>query len=133
MTATDVTRERERWIGENFSGYDSLLGHLAAEFGTPFTVEHTGGGCHSIVGRLPGGIQVHLSMAVDSISTYAEHAALEADGERAGWAAIIYGPADNYSEAVAHSADDYMSINDHRGVARLVGEALGRAAFEETV
>lgn len=130
MTNTGVTIERERWIREAFSGYDPLLAYLSAEFGAPFAVEHTGGGCHTIIGRLPEGLQIHLSMAVDNLSSYAEHAALEAEGERAGWAAIIYGPADDYSEAVAHTADAHMSIDDHRGVVRLVRDVLRRAVFE---
>ncbi|WP_255785889.1 hypothetical protein [Mycobacteroides abscessus] len=126
MTITGVTIERERWIRDTFSGYDPLLAHLSAEFGAPFAVEHTGGGCHTIIGHMPERLQIHLSMAVDSPSSYAEHAALEADGERAGWAVIIYGPADDYSEAVAHTADAHMSIDDHRGVAALVRESLSQ-------
>lgn len=126
MTTAEVMIERERWLRENFGGYDPLLAHLTAEFSIPFAVEHTGGGCHAIIAHRPDGLEVHLIMAVDILSSYAEHAALEAEDESGGWAAFVYGPQDDYSESLGSAADDRMSINDFPGVTRLVREAFSQ-------
>lgn len=115
------------WINENLGQYNPLCEHLEKEFAVEFTIDGTGGGCYALVGHLPTGQQVMITMADDVLTTYAEHATLEADGDQPGWAVGIYTPADDYSETTGWSADRSVSIDDFPGVARLVREALANA------
>lgn len=120
------------WLSEHLGGYNPLCTHLDDTFGVEFLLEDTGGGCHAIIGRLDNGYQVWLTMAICVISTHAEHAELEAAREPAGWAAGIYGPENDFSEAVGWAEDDRMSINDHTGVARLIRDALAHVPATDT-
>lgn len=112
------------WISENLGQYNPLCEHLEKEFGTEFLIQHNSGGCHSLVGRFTNGHKVMVTMAVDVISTYAEHATLEAEGEEPGWAAAIYTPTDDYSEAIGWAADRSISITDFDGVTLLIRQAI---------
>lgn len=119
------------WINENLGQYNPLCEHLEKEFAVEFTIDGTGGGCYALVGHLPTGQQVMITMADDVLTTYAEHATLEAEGEQPGWAVGIYTPADDYSEATGWAADISMSIADFPGVAHLVREALTNAGAQK--
>lgn len=113
-----------QWMNENLGGYAPLCAHLGSQFGAEFNVEHSSGGCYAIVGQLNNCYQVWLTMAICVLSTYAEHAELEAAGEPAGWAVGIYEPEAELFEPVGWAEDEHMSINDHDGVVRLVRDAL---------
>lgn len=123
--------ERRRWESENLGGYLPLCRHLEGQFGVEFCVEHSSGGCYAIVGRL-NGHEVWLTMAICVLSTYAEHAELEAAGEHAGWAAGIYGPENDFCEPLGWAEDERMSINDYVGVVHLVRDALAHVPAAST-
>lgn len=125
--------EQWHWISKNLGQYNPLCEHLQTEFGTEFLIEHSSGGCHSLVGRFSNGHMVMVTMAIDVLSTYAEHAALEAAGEEPGWAAAIYSPADEYSEAISWAADRSISIIDFAGVTSLIHKALAEANGQHTL
>lgn len=116
-----------RWMVDEYSGYNPLCAHLQLEFGVPFDVEMTGGGCHAIIAKLESGYEVWLTMAVDVLDTYRERVAADAEGGLAGWAAGVYGPANDYCEAIGWAEDDRMRVDDNEGVVRLVREALAAA------
>lgn len=118
---------QSRWMAEEFIGYEPLCKFLQAEFGAEFTIEQTGGGCHAILAKLESGYHVWLTMAVDVLETYRDRVAYDVEGVPAGWAAGIYSPVNDYCEPIAWAADDRMSVDDHKGVARIVRDALAAA------
>ncbi len=115
------------WMVDEYSGYNPLCDYLQKEFGVEFAIEMTGGGCHAIIAKLANGYHVWLTMAVDVLETYRERVAYDAQGFKAGWAAGVYGPANDYCEAIGWAEDDRMRVDDHEGVTRLVREALASA------
>lgn len=116
-----------RWMVDEYSGYNPLCDQLEVEFGAEFLIEMTGGGCHAIIAKLPSGYEVWLTMAVDVLETYRERVAADEEGRLAGWAAGVYGPANDYCEAIGWAEDDRMRVDDTEGVTRLVREALASA------
>lgn len=126
------TEGQWHWMVDKYNGYNPLCEHLENEFGVEFVIEQTGGGCHAIIAEFATGYKVWLTMAEDVLETYQERVIADAEGFRAGWAAGVYGPVNDFCEAIGWAADARMRVDDHVGVTQLVRRAIASAPAPET-
>lgn len=71
------------------AGYRDLIDALTAEFGTPFCVYHTGGGCMALEATVENGYLL-ITDAQDTLSLMSERIEAQASGVCYGYAVGIY-------------------------------------------
>lgn len=82
-------------------GYRDLIAALTAEFGTPFRVYHTGGGCMALEATVENGYLL-VTDAEDTLSPMDERIEAQNQGVRFGYAVGIYS---NDGDTIAYVSD----------------------------
>lgn len=86
------------------SGYSDLTAALTAEFGTPFYITSTGGGCMAVEAILENGYLL-ITDAQDILSPMDERIEVQKSGVCYGYAVGIYRTTDSSDDNVAFVAD----------------------------
>ena len=82
-------------------GYREIIAALTTEFGTPFCVYHTGGGCMALEATVENGYLL-VTDAEDTLSLMSERINAQDQGVRYGYAVGIY---DHDGDTVAYVSD----------------------------
>lgn len=82
-------------------GYREIIAALTTEFGTPFCVYHTGGGCMALEATVENGYLL-ITDAEDTLSPMDERIEAQASDVRFGYAVGIY---DKDGETIAYVSD----------------------------
>lgn len=91
MAITNEERDRRFWayLDTYEVGYTPLVQDLSNEFGAPFAVQTTGGGCMAIMATLEG-YGLIITDAEDTLSPMQERETARADGHPRGYAVGVY-------------------------------------------
>lgn len=104
------------------AGYRDLIAALTTEFGTPFRVYHTGGGCMALEATVENGYLL-ITDAEDTLSPMSERIEAQASGVRYGYAVGIYNEG---GDTIAYVSDSNIVTN--ADVTALVHRAFDVAA-----
>ena len=105
------------------AGYRGLIAALTTEFGTPFCVYHTGGGCMALEATVENGYLL-ITDAEDTLSPMSERIEAQAAGVCYGYAVGIYRTSGGGDENIAY-------VNDPNAVTSADVIALTHRALKE--
>lgn len=90
------------------AGYREIIAALTKEFGTPFCVYHTGGGCMALQATVENGYLL-ITDAEDTLSPMDERIEAQASDVRFGYAVGIY---NNDGDTIAYVSDSNVVTAD---------------------
>lgn len=103
------TQRKGRDMSEGYferyeAGYRGLIAALTGEFGTPFCVYHTGGGCMALEATVENGYLL-ITDAEDTLSPMSERIEAQASGVCYGYAVGVYRTSGGDDENIAYVTD----------------------------